>query len=62
MSVKIRKMELPESCFMCELMQPSDGGVYMKCPLVKFKCSSEDFYGYFAEHRQAQCPLEEDKQ
>ena len=57
MGVYIKGMEMPESCFMCELMQLSGGGVYMKCPLVKFKCSSDDFYGYFAEHRQAECPL-----
>lgn len=57
MSVLIEGMEMPESCFMCELMQRTDDGMYMKCPLVKFKCSDEDYYGYFAEHRQAECPL-----
>ena len=60
MSVIIRNMEMPESCFMCELMHKTEDKEYMICSLAKFKCSSSDFYGYFAERRNALCPLEEE--
>ena len=52
-------MALPENCFYCVIMQKTDDGEYMKCPLVGFKYSMHDMYTYVAEQKKphSECPL-----
>ena len=59
MSVLIKGMALPENCFYCVIMQKTDDGKYMKCPLIGFKYSMHDMYTYVSEQKEPhpECPL-----